>query len=278
MFPELIVLPGGVIGNHCLFGVFTSLPGCIRIGQDDSGCTFEMHDRRKTVSGTIAENIAQVQERIRGACRLSGRDPASVRLIAVSKTVPPRRIREAAAGGAGLFGENYIQEAREKIAALAGTASWHFIGRLQSNKAKYAVELFDMIHSVDSLHLAESISKAAQKRGRVMPVLMQVNISGEESKSGIHPGTTAGLLLETARLPGLSVRGLMTMPPLSGSPEDSRPYFRALRRLRDTLVEESAGRFSLAELSMGMSGDFEVAVEEGATLVRVGTAIFGARG
>ncbi|MEI6128095.1 MAG: YggS family pyridoxal phosphate-dependent enzyme, partial [Pseudomonadota bacterium] len=180
--------------------------------------------------------------------------------------------------GVTILGENYMQEAREKIEALGKKVSWHFIGHLQSNKAKYAVELFDLIHSVDSLHLAESINKAAQQQNKIMPVLIQVNISGEESKHGLNPQTVCRLIRNVSALPHLTIRGLMTMPPLSESPEATRPYFTALRKLRDEVLAQGLNNLCLEELSMGMSSDFEVAIEEGATLVRIGTSLFGARG
>jgi len=225
----------------------------------------------------IADNIKRIQRRIENACSRCGRDPSGVRLVAVTKTVSVEKIREALAAGAVRCGENYIQEARSKRGVLGAAASWHFIGHLQSNKARQAVELFDLIHSVDSLHLAESLDRAAAAKNRIMPVLVQVNISGEQSKHGIDPHETAQLVRRIAGLPHLRVDGLMTIPPLLPSPEDSRPYYAALRRLRDDLTGQLAGGNTLAELSMGMSSDFEVAIEEGATLVRVGTAIFGPR-
>jgi PLP dependent protein len=226
---------------------------------------------------TIADNLARIQERINQAVFRCGRQPEEIRLVAVSKTVPAERIREAASAGVVLLGENYIQEAREKIALIGTRMEWHFIGHLQSNKAKLAVELFSMIHSVDRMTLAEELDKEAGKRNRILSVLIQVNISGEETKSGIDAAGTRQLVQQAAQLPHLSVQGLMTMPPWFEDPEDARPYFRALRKLRDELAAEHIPAGSLQELSMGMSGDFEVAIEEGATLVRIGTAIFGER-
>jgi PLP dependent protein len=227
---------------------------------------------------TIADALAHIRERINQAELRCGRQPDEVRLVAVSKTVPTEAIQEAISAGAALFGENYIQEAREKIALTGGAVEWHFIGHLQSNKAKYAVELFSLIHSVDRLSLAEELNREAAKKNRILPVLIQVNISGEETKSGIDPAGIRQLIQQAAQLPNLSVRGLMTMPPWFENPEEARPYFIALRKLRDELANEKIPNVSLTELSMGMSGDFEVAIEEGATLVRVGTAIFGERG
>lgn len=226
---------------------------------------------------TIADNLKSIQERISKAALRAGRDPAAIRLVAVSKTVSAESIQEAIAAGVTILGENYVQEARNKIARVGSQVAWHFIGHLQSNKTRYAVELFSMIHSVDRLSLAEALDKEASKQGKILPVLIQVNISGEESKSGIDPQGTLQLLERIAGLEHLSVQGLMTMPPWFEDPEDARPYFIALRKLREELSREKIPGVSIQELSMGMSGDFEVAIEEGATLVRIGTAIFGPR-
>jgi hypothetical protein len=226
---------------------------------------------------TIADNLASIQERISKAALRAGRDPAAIRLVAVSKTVSAESIREAIAAGVTILGENYVQEARNKIARIGKQVEWHFIGHLQSNKARSAVDLFSMIHSVDRLSLAEALNQEANKQGKILPVLIQVNISGEESKSGINPQETLQLLERIAGLQHLSVQGLMTMPPWFEDPEDARPHFNALRKLREELANIKIHGVSLQELSMGMSGDFEVAIEEGATLVRVGTAIFGPR-
>ena len=226
---------------------------------------------------TIADNIASIQERISKSALRAGRDPAEIRLVAVSKTVSAESIQEAIAAGVTILGENYMQEARNKIARIEKQVEWHFIGHLQSNKAKYAVDLFSMIQSVDRLALAEELGQEANKRGKIVPVLIQVNISGEESKSGIDPQETLQLLERIAALQHLAVQGLMTMPPWFEDPEDARPYFSAMRKLREKLSREKIPGVALQELSMGMSGDFEVAIEEGATLVRIGTAIFGPR-
>ena len=226
---------------------------------------------------TIADNIASIQERISKSALRAGRDPVEIRLVAVSKTVSAESIQEAIAAGVTILGENYVQEARNKIARIGKQVEWHFIGHLQSNKAKYAVDLFSMIQSVDRLALAEELGQEANKRGKIVPVLIQVNISGEESKSGIDPQETLQLLERIAALQHLAVQGLMTMPPWFEDPEDARPYFSAMRKLREKLSREKIPGVALQELSMGMSGDFEVAIEEGATLVRIGTAIFGPR-
>jgi PLP dependent protein len=223
----------------------------------------------------IAQNLEEVRRRMAAAARRAGRDPAAVLLVAVSKTVPVDLISEAVAAGQRLFGENYLQEARGKIEALTEATSWHFIGHLQSNKAKAAVELFELIHGVDRLKLARALDAAAASLETRQQILMQVNLAGEASKSGTSPEAAPELLRQISELPHLRVMGLMTMPPFL-DPEAVRPYFRALRELRDRL-QDLAGN-PLPELSMGMSGDFEVATEEGATLVRVGTAIFGSRG
>jgi pyridoxal phosphate enzyme (YggS family) len=225
----------------------------------------------------IAENLAAVKERIEAAARRAGRDPAEVRLVAVSKTIPLERIKEAAAAGQRLFGENYLQEAQPKIAALGDVVSWHFVGHVQTKKARGVVELFDLIHSVDRLKLAQALEQTAARLDKRQDILIQVNLAGEETKSGADPEEVADLLKEVVRLPHLRVMGFMTMPPWLADPEKVRPYFRALRELRDRLRELHITDSPLPELSMGMTGDFEVAVEEGATLVRVGTAVFGER-
>jgi pyridoxal phosphate enzyme (YggS family) len=223
----------------------------------------------------IAHNLVEVKKTISDAAQRAGRDPGEVRLVAVSKTVDLDRIRAAIDAGQDLFGENYLQEAKAKIDALGRQVGWHLVGHLQSNKAKGAVELFDLIHAVDRLKLASALDAAAARLGKVQDVLIQVNQAGEATKSGVAPEAAPELLKEVARFPHLRVLGLMTMPPWFSDPEAARPYFQALRELRDRL-QELAG-LPLAELSMGMSDDFPVAVEEGATLVRVGTAIFGRR-
>lgn len=226
---------------------------------------------------SIALNLKEVKKRLDAAARRAGRDSAEVRLVAVSKTVPLVRLQEAVAVGQTLFGENYLQEAQPKIAALGNAAHWHFVGHLQTKKAKGVVGLFELIHSVDRLKLAQALDQAAAGLGRVQDILIQVNLAGEASKSGADPDDVADLLKEIGKLPHLRVMGLMTMPPWLDDPERVRPYFRALRELRDRLQELCLSASGLPELSMGMTGDFEVAVEEGATLVRVGTAIFGGR-
>jgi pyridoxal phosphate enzyme (YggS family) len=226
---------------------------------------------------SIADNLKTVQDRIASAAARAGRDPSSVKLVVVTKTVEVGRIREALAAGAMILGENRVQEAKDKIDQLGPVASWHLIGRLQTNKAKYAVKLFYLIHSVDSLDLARELDRQAAKIGKVQDVLVEVNIANEAAKAGVSVADAPGLVREAAKLEHIAIKGLMTMPPYSGNSEDSRPYFRRLRELASTIAEENIANVSMKELSMGMSGDFETAVEEGATLVRVGTAIFGMR-
>ena len=231
----------------------------------------------------LTENLKTVVKRVQNAALHCGRDPESVRLVAVTKTVPVHRIKEAIEAGVDIFGENYVQEARDKIRELGSwPVSWHFIGTLQSNKAKYAVKLFDLIHSVDSIKLATELDKQAEKIGKVQHILIQVNVAGETQKSGFAPEDALDMLKEISRFDHISVKGLMTMPPYFYDPERVRPFFKQLRDLRDRLQESLArlsyaGRTDLAELSMGMTGDFEAAIDEGATLVRIGTAIFGER-
>jgi hypothetical protein len=225
----------------------------------------------------IADNLARIRERIEAAARRAGRDPGAVRLVAVSKTVGAEKIREAVEAGAHVLGENYLQEAQKKIEVLGPGISWHFIGHLQKNKAKYAVRLFDLIHSVDSLALAEELDRAAEKNGRVQQILLQADLSGEATKFGAGEAEILQIAERIQGLKNVSVKGLMTMPPFSDDPEDSRPYFRKLRSLRDRLARMKIPGISQEDLSMGMSGDFEVAIEEGATLVRIGTAVFGPR-
>ena len=222
--------------------------------------------------------MERVKARIKATAKACNRPVASIRLVAVSKTMPAEVIREAIEAGVTDLGENYIQEAKEKFHALATyPATWHFIGHLQSNKAKYAVRLFDLIHSVDSLKLAKELDKFAGKIDKIQSILIQVNVAREDSKSGVYVEGTVQLLREISRLENISVKGLMTMPPYFNAPEKVRPFFAALRELRDKIIKEAIPNVSMDELSMGMTGDFEAAIEEGATMVRIGTAIFGGR-
>ncbi len=212
--------------------------------------------------------------RIEKAARRVGRDPSEIKLVAVSKTVEPARIKEAIGAGVSILGENYVQEAKKKIEEIGRPVAWHFIGHLQSNKAKYAVQFFDMLHSLDSIPLAEELNRRAEQIGRVLKVMIEVNISGEATKFGTDEGKILNLAKRILQLNHLSLEGLMTMPPYFDSPEMSRPYYIKLRELKERLVREG---IPMKELSMGMSNDFEIAIEEGATYVRVGTAIFGPR-
>lgn len=227
---------------------------------------------------TIAEKLECIRQRMAAAARRAGRDSGSVRLVAVSKRVPVDRIAEAVAAGQLLFGENYLQEATEKIGRLDPAINWHFIGHLQSNKTKAAAELFGMVETVDRLKLAKALDKHAAAAGRTLSVLMQVNVGREPRKAGAAPEAAETLLREINALGHLAVKGLMTMPPFFDQPERARPFFRELRLLSEELAGKGLlGAHGPIELSMGMSGDFEVAIEEGATLIRVGTALFGAR-
>jgi hypothetical protein len=222
----------------------------------------------------IRENLLRVKERIEKAARKAGRDPDTIKLVAVSKTVEVARIKEAIEAGVSILGENYVQEAQKKIEVIGRPISWHFIGHLQSNKAKYAIRLFDMIHSLDSLSLAEELNRRAEQAGRVINVMIEVNLAKEATKFGADEEMVLNLAKRIQHLKHLSLEGLMTMPPYFDSPEMSRPYYIALRELREKMNREG---IPTRELSMGMSNDFEVAIEEGATYVRVGTAIFGTR-
>jgi hypothetical protein len=226
----------------------------------------------------LKQRLQQIRQRIRQAAESCNRDADSVRLVTVSKTIAAEIVKEAIDAGVTILGENYVQEARDKFKALVQyPVSWHFIGHLQSNKAKYAVRLFDLIHSVDSLKLARELNKQAGKVDKIQQILLQVNISAEDTKSGISTDEAPRLIVEISQLKNLAVKGLMTMPPYFYQPEKVQPFFAALRELRDQIKEQSLPNVSLDELSMGMTGDFEVAIKEGATLVRIGTAIFGER-
>lgn len=246
-----------------------------------------MNDGLHPASGTrpsaaeadaIARNVREVLDRIARAATRAGRKPESVRLVAATKTVPVERIRVAVNAGVRLFGESRLQEALPKIEALRGCdVEWHFIGRLQRRKVKAVVGTFAMIHSVDSLELATEIDRRAEEAGLRQDVLLEINVGGEATKAGFSPDEAADAVSALDVLPNVAVRGLMTIPPPGPDPEASRGYFRTLRELAASLGGRGLRRVRLEELSMGMSGDFEVAVEEGATMVRIGTAIFGAR-
>ncbi len=226
----------------------------------------------------IEKNLNEVRERITRAAERAHRDPASIELVAITKTIGISKIREAIQAGQRLFGENRVQEAREKIDILGSEARWHMVGHLQTNKAKEAVQLFELIHSVDSLRLAEELDRRCRQLGRTMDILVQVNISGEETKHGTEAGAAIGLIGKISTLGNLNIKGLMTIPPFSPVPDDSRPFYRQLMAIKKRVEDADMEGVSMELISMGMSGDFEVAVEEGATMVRVGTAIFGPRG
>lgn len=226
----------------------------------------------------LKNRLERVKERIKATADACHRSAASIRLVAVSKTVPAEIVKEAITAGVTDLGENYIQEAREKINTLAMyPVTWHYIGHLQSNKAKYAVRMFDLIHSVDSLKLAKELDKYAKKNDKIQSILLQINVAKEDSKSGVYVEKTLQLLKDISILENISVKGLMTMPPYFNAPERVRPFFSGLRELRDQIKNEGIPNIAMDELSMGMTGDFETAIQEGATIVRVGTAIFGER-
>jgi pyridoxal phosphate enzyme (YggS family) len=225
----------------------------------------------------IRDQVGMIRANIAAAALRSGRRPEDVRLMAVTKTVADHRIQEAVEAGVDIIGENYVQEARRKMEQAGRSVAWHLIGHLQSNKAKHAVRLFEMIHSLDRVALAVELDKRSRMAGCVTRVLIEVNISGEETKRGIPIGEAMPLVREVSALEHLSVQGLMTMPPWFDDPEEARPFFAALRGLRDRIIAERMPRVEMKELSMGMSQDYPVAVEEGATIVRIGRRIFGER-
>lgn len=226
----------------------------------------------------IKTNITEIEKKIAEVCNRCGRNPADVRLVAVSKTKPAAMIDDAAAAGQTLFGESYVQDFIDKIDDVTATAEWHFIGGLQSNKVKQLLGKVDMIHSVDRLSLAQEISKQWQKIDQPIDILLQLNLGGEISKSGAAATDLEELVRQVAALPQLRIKGLMTLPPFFDDAEEVRPFFRRLKELADSIEQLAIPGVEMSELSMGMSHDFEVAIEEGATLVRIGTAIFGARG
>jgi PLP dependent protein len=226
------------------------------------------------VSKPIAERVAAVKGRIERAAREAGRDPGDVTLVAVSKTWPANVCEEAIESGITTLGENRAQEFKEKHALIGDRATWHFVGNLQTNKVRNVVGAAALIHSLDRFGLAEAIDKRARRMGIVQDVLVEVNVSREASKHGVPPEDVESLMHDVARLEGVRVRGLMTMPPMTDDAEGARPYFKELATMRDSLAE----RWPLiSELSMGMTRDFERAIEEGATIVRIGEAIFGPR-
>lgn len=223
----------------------------------------------------LEQRLNAVTARLAAAAQRARRNPDGVTIVAVTKAVAPEGVEDARDAGLTVFGENKVQEARAKISLVSSRARWHMIGHLQTNKARDAVALFELIHSVDSAKLAGELNKWAGPAGKTQPILLEINVSGEASKSGLKPGDLAATLEQIKALPRIEIRGLMTMAPFAEDPEKARPHFRRLRELRDEVENRFGGQ--LPELSMGMSHDFEVAVEEGATLVRIGTAIFGER-
>ncbi len=225
----------------------------------------------------IAENLDEVRKRIDQACERAGRDSKEVTLIAVSKTKPLAMLEEAYAHGSRDFGENWVQEIQEKVPLLPADIHWHMIGHLQRNKVKYIIDKVSLIHSVDSVRLAEEIEKQAEKHNVEMDVLIEVNMAEEETKFGLKKDEVIQMVRECAKLPHVHIKGLMTIAPFVENPEDNRQYFKAIRELSVDISRENIDNVSMGILSMGMTGDFEVAVEEGATLVRVGTGIFGER-
>jgi len=228
-------------------------------------------------SEEVYQNCQRVMERIRAAAARSGREPGEIKLLAACKSQPPAVIRAALRAGVRLLGENYVQEARPKVAAITEAVEWHMIGHLQRNKAREALELFSLIESLDGVALARALDREAKKKDVICHAFIEVNLGGEETKSGADKKSIPALLEEVSRLANLRVEGLMAVPPLREDAEAVRPFFRELKQLQVKLAGMSAANLELRELSMGMTLDYEVAIEEGATIVRIGTAIFGAR-
>lgn len=224
---------------------------------------------------SIRENLERIKEKIRVKSELVGRDPQEITLVAVTKTVEADRIEEAIAAGVNIIGESRIQEAKEKYRKVESRIIWHLVGHLQRNKAKDAVKIFDLIHSVDSAELAKEIDKQAKKIGKIQKILVEANVSGEESKYGLNPEGVITFLQEVSGLPNIKVEGLMTMAPFYENPEDCRPCFRKLRELIEEVKAKNVKNVEMTYLSIGMSNDFEVAIEEGSNMVRIGRAIFG---
>jgi len=229
------------------------------------------------MESTVKANIERIKGAIAGAASRAGRKVSDVRLMAVTKTVDDDRIMQAIEAGVDIIGESYVQEAKRKIEKMGRKIEWHMIGYLQGNKAKYAVKLFDMIHSIDRMDLAIELDRRSRAQNVTMKVLIEINTSGEKTKSGAPYEEAMRLVKDISSLDNLSIQGLMTMAPWFDDPEDARPYFKSLRELRDRIIDANIARAEMGELSMGMSGDYEVAVEEGATIVRVGRSIFGER-
>ena len=226
---------------------------------------------------SIKENLEQVKKNIKAACERSGRDTSSVTLISVSKTKPVSKIKEAIEAGAHIFGENKAQEMRDKSEVLPDNLEWHFIGHLQTNKVKYVVGRAKLIHSVDSLHLAEEINKESIKKNVISDILIEVNVAQEDTKFGVSVENTLSLVEDISKLSNIHVKGLMTIAPYTSNPEENRKFFRKLSELAVDIRQKNIDNIDMGVLSMGMTGDYEVAIEEGATYVRVGTGIFGER-
>ena len=225
----------------------------------------------------VAANYCEILSRMKEAAARCGRNPKEIKLLGAAKSQSIDAIRAAIAAGVRLIGENYVQEAKEKKQRIAATAEWHMIGHLQRNKAKIAIELFDVIESLDNLALARELDKEAHKREKTVRVFVEVNLSGEESKSGVAKAQVVSLFEAVATLTNVRVEGLMSVPPFRDNPNDVRPFFRELRELREKVTELRLPNVELKELSMGMTHDYTVAIEEGATIVRIGTALFGPR-
>jgi len=224
---------------------------------------------------SIKENLEKIKQQIRAKSKLVGRDPQEITLVAVAKTVEVDRIEEAIASGVTIVGESRVQEANEKYRKVGNKVIWHLVGHLQRNKAKDAVKIFDLIHSVDSVKLANEIDKQARNGGKIQKILIEVNVSGEESKYGLSPEELIPFLKEISELANIRVKGLMTMAPLYENPDYSRPHFRKLRELMEKVKAQNIINVEMKYLSMGMTNDFEVAIEEGSNMVRIGRAIFG---
>lgn len=224
---------------------------------------------------SIRENLERIKEKIRVKSELVGRDPQEITLVAVTKTVEADRIEEAIAAGVNIIGESRVREAKEKYGKVESRIIWHLVGHLQRNKAKDAVKIFDLIHSVDSAELAKEIDKQAEKIGKIQKILVEANVSGEESKYGLNPEGVITFLQEVSGLPNIKVEGLMTMAPFYENPEDCRPCFRKLKELVEEVKAKNIKNVEMTYLSIGMSNDFEVAIEEGSNMVRIGRAIFG---
>lgn len=225
----------------------------------------------------ISNNLQHIKQQIEKAALKTGRNPADITLVAVTKTVPVERIEEALQCGVIHIGENRVQEAQGKYPLIGDRACWHLIGHLQTNKVKHALPMFQLIHAVDRLKLAEEISRVAVQRELTANILVQVNVAGEDTKYGLDPAETMDFVQHICRLPGLKIEGLMTIAPFVDDPEEVRPVFRALRRQAETIRNRKLPGVSMDILSMGMTGDYTVAIEEGSTLIRVGTGIFGNR-